>query len=104
MNLHIFLQAAPGGGGGMQSMLMIVLIIIVFYFFMIRPQAKRARDEKKFRESIKKGDSVVTVGGLHGRVTDLQERTVTLEIENNVRIKIEKAAISADYSKQYEKT
>ncbi len=85
-------------------MLMIVLIIIVFYFFMIRPQAKRARDEKKFRESIKKGDSVVTVGGLHGRVTDLQERTVTLEIENNVRIKIEKAAISADYSKQYEKT
>ncbi len=58
------------GGEGMGNLLMIGLIVVVFYFFMIRPQAKKQKEEKKFRESIKKGDKVVTVGGIHGKIAD----------------------------------
>ena len=94
----ILLQA---GGGGIQQFMMIGLIIIVFYFFMIRPQMKKAKDEKQFKESIKKGDKVVTIGGVHGKVLDVNEKTFMMEIDNNVKVKIEKSGISAEATKQY---
>ena len=76
-NLSILLQAA--GGGAMQQMVMILMIIVVFYFFMIRPQMKKAKLEKAFKESIKKGDKVVTIGGVHGKILEVQDKTQETE-------------------------
>ncbi|HOS49220.1 MAG TPA: preprotein translocase subunit YajC [Bacteroidia bacterium] len=98
--LNILLQA--GGGSAFQQIIPIALIMIVFYFFMIRPQTKKAKLEKDFKESLKKGDKVVTIGGVHGKIIEVQDKTFTLEIDNNVKVKIEKSAISAEVTKQYQ--
>ena len=102
IKLSILLQAA--GGGAMQQMMMILMIIVVFYFFMIRPQMKKTKLEKQFKESIKKGDKVVTIGGVHGKIIEVQEKTFILEIADDIKVKIEKSAISADVTKQYAPT
>lgn len=100
--LNILLQQAAGANTAIPNLIMIGSIIVVFYFFMIRPQMKKAKQEKEFKESIQKGDKVVTIGGVHGKIVEIQDRTFTLEIDNNVRVKIEKSAISADVTKQYQ--
>ena len=74
-------------------------IILVFYFFMIRPQQKKAKDQKKFIDEIKKGDYVVTVGGAHGYVAELEGETFILEIEKGGRIRFNKSAISLEATK-----
>lgn len=98
--ISILLQAP--GGGAMEQLLMILMIIVVFYFFMIRPQMKKAKMERAFKDSIKKGDKVVTIGGVHGKVLEVQEKTFMIEIDQNVKVKIEKSAISAEATKQYQ--
>ena len=90
--LNVLLQAA--GGSGMSSIIMLVLIIVIFYFFMIRPQQKRQKEEKKFRESLTKGQKVVTIGGLHGKIAEVKETTVLMEVANDVKIEVEKTAIA----------
>ena len=90
-------------GQGTQQLLMILMIVAIFYFFMIRPQMAKAKKEKQFKESIEKGDKVVTVGGLHGKVIEVQDNTFTIEVAQNVRVRIDKSAVSADSSKQYSK-
>jgi preprotein translocase subunit YajC len=89
-------------GGSMTGLLEqfgpLVLIIIVFYFFMIRPQLKKTKDQKKFRENIAKGDKIVTIGGIHGRIVDIQEKTFIIEVEGGHKLKIEKGAVSMDSS------
>ena len=107
MNLsHILLFAPPSGaeggsaGGGLMSFLPLLLIIVVFYFFFIRPQMKKSKEQKKFRENLKKGDKVITIGGLHGRIAEIDETTVTLEVGNQVRLTFEKSAIAMDTSSQ----
>ena len=88
---------APGGAdGGIMSFLPLVLIIVVFYFFMIRPQLKKQKETKKFRESLAKGDKVVTIGGIHGKIVEMKDLTVIVEIATDVKIKVEKSAISSD--------
>ena len=74
-------------------------IILVFYFFMIRPQQKKAKQQKNFKNEIKKGDRVVTIGGLHGKVVEVKDATMSLETEGGHRLKVEKAAISMDFTK-----
>lgn len=74
-------------------------IILVFYFFMIRPQQKKAKDQKQFIEEIKKGDYVVTVGGAHGTVAELEGETFILEVEKGGRIRFNKSAISLESTK-----
>jgi preprotein translocase subunit YajC len=96
--LNILLQAAApaaGGASGYTSILMMVLIFVVFYFFMIRPQSKRQKEIKKQREAMKPGDSVVTSGGIYGKVKDIKENTVTVEIADNVRVKVDKNSVFA---------
>ena len=78
---------------------MMVLMFGILYFFMIRPQQKKAKDQKKFTEDIKKGDYVVTIGGVHGRVAELEGDTFILEAERGVRIKFSKSAISMESTK-----
>lgn len=88
-------DAAPAGGiGGMMSFAPIIVLFAIFYFLMIRPQQKRAKAHKEMLSQTAKGDFVVTNGGLHGRVYGVSEDTVTIEIADNVRVKIEKGAIS----------
>lgn len=91
----IFLQAAPDGGM-LPQLLMFGAIILVFYFFMIRPQQKKAKDQKKFREELTKGMQVVTIGGLHGRLTAVNEDTVEIEVDKGIRLTFDKSAISVE--------
>ena len=76
------------------------LLMVVFYFFMIRPQQKKAKDARKFRESLQKGSKVVTIGGIHGKVVELSDTTVLLEVDNGVKLRFERSAISMDSSSQ----
>ncbi len=92
----IFLMPQSPDKSPIPSFVFLLLIIVVFYFFMIRPQMKRQKDLKSYRESLSKGDKVVTTGGIYGRVTDIKDQTVTVEIADNVRIKIDKNAILKD--------
>lgn len=90
---------AEGGGGNMLMNLMpLILIMIVFYFFLIRPQMKRAKEQRKFRDELKKGDKVVTIGGIHGKIEEIKEGTIILQIDNNVKITVEKTAVVTDRS------
>jgi len=103
--LNILLLASQQQGGdksGWWSFLPLLLIIVVFYFFFIRPQMKRSKDQKKFREALQKGQKVVTVGGIHGKIVEIQDTTVTLEVENEVRFRVEKSAIAIDFKQPVE--
>jgi preprotein translocase subunit YajC len=84
----------------MQSLIFLLLIIVVFYFFMIRPQVKKQKEATNFRNALKKGDKVVTTGGVYGKINDVKDRTVTLEIADNVTIKVDKTAVTAEPSEQ----
>jgi preprotein translocase subunit YajC len=98
--LFITLQAA-GGGSAMQQIIPIALIMIVFYFFMIRPQTKKQKLEREFKETLKEGERVVTIGGVHGKITSVKEKTFIIEIAKDVRVEVEKTAISAEVTKSY---
>ena len=102
MYYHLFLQAASPNNN---SMLFILgAMILVFYFFMIRPQAKKAKDAKKFQENLQKGDKIVTIAGIHGTVNKVNEDgTLSLEINPGSYLKIEKSAISIEWSQQLNK-
>ena len=88
-------SAVPGcGGGGITQLLPLILMFLVFYFLLIRPQQKRTKQHKEFLNSLKKGDEVITSGGLFGRVTGITESVVTLEVADKVRIKVQRGNIS----------
>lgn len=92
--LNILLQASPAStGNGFSTIIMIILMFVVFYFFMIRPQMKKQKEMKKFRDSISTGDKVITAGGIYGKVKDVKDATITLEIAENVRITIDKGSV-----------
>jgi preprotein translocase subunit YajC len=101
MLTSILLMAQPqDGGSGYSSLIFLALIMVVFYFFFIRPQAKKAKDLRKYRESLKKGDKVVTIGGLHARIVEVQDTTFTLEVEDGSRMRFEKSAIASGVEDQ----
>lgn len=90
--------AAGGAGGGMaafQQIIPLVFMFAIFYFLLIRPQQKKAKEHKALLEGMKKGDNVITAGGVHGKVTAVENDLVTLEVANNVNIKITKSYIAA---------
>lgn len=82
------------------NFLPLILIVLVFYLFFIRPQMRKSKEQRKFREALKKGDKVVTIGGIHGKILEVGEKTVTLDVGNQSRLTFEKSAISADPSSQ----
>lgn len=99
--LNILLFASPagedgGGGGGIGAFLPLILIVLVFYLFFIRPQMKKSKDLKKFRANLKKGDKIITIGGIHGKIVEEQEKTFTIEVEGQNRLRIEKSAVAMD--------
>jgi preprotein translocase subunit YajC len=95
--LNILLQQQPGGG--IQTLIFFLLIIVVFYFFMIRPQMRKAKLERTFREKVQKGDKVVTIGGVHGKIVEVDTTTFLIEVDSNVKLRIEKSAIAVDATK-----
>lgn len=98
---YILLQTAAANP--IMQFLPIVLIIVVFYFFMIRPQVKKAKDQKKFVEELKKSDKVVTTAGIHGKIVDMNETTFVIEVESGTKIRFDKSAVSLDASKALSK-
>ena len=107
----IFLQAATAAdgaaqqGGGWSFWVMMILIFVVFYFFMIRPQQKKQKELQQQRDALKKGDKVITAGGIYGNIKEVQETTFLIEIAKDVTIKVDKGSVyvSAEDAKQEDK-
>jgi preprotein translocase subunit YajC len=98
--ISTILAQASFGGETMGTVFLFGSMILIMYFFMIRPQQKKQKDAKKFIDEIKKGDDVVTIGGLHGKVSSIEGDVVYIEIDRGVKAKIEKSSISMDFSKK----
>ena len=103
--LSVFLMASPDGQPNSSfSLIMMGAIILVFWLFMIRPQAKKAKDQKKFIENLQKGDKIVTIAGIHGTINKVNEdNTLQLETNPGSYMKIEKSAISMEWTQQINK-
>ena len=86
------------GQGGYGTIIMIVLIFAVMWFFMIRPQRKQQKELQNFRDSLAKGDKVVTIGGIYGTVAEVKEDSVLIEVDNGVKIRVSKQALVKDFS------
>jgi preprotein translocase subunit YajC len=96
----ILLQISGGAAAGkpnmMTSLLPLLLVFVIFYFFMIRPQMKRQKEVNNFRSAISKGDKVVTTGGIYGKVVEVTDTTIIMEIANDVKVKVDKSAVLRD--------
>ena len=99
--MFTLLQAAAGQqGGGWSMWIMLALIFVVMWFFMIRPQKKQQKELQNFRDGLKKGDKVVTIGGIYGTVCEVKEGSVLMEVDNNVKIRVNKNALVKDFTEQ----
>ena len=104
MNKFKILPAAPADGqqpgGGWSMWIMLALIFGVMWFFMIRPQRKQQKELQNFRDSLQRGDKVVTIGGIYGTVCEVRDDSVLIEVDNSVKIRVSKQAIVKDFSVQ----
>ena len=91
-------EGKPAAGNGWSMWIMLALIFGVMYFFMIRPQKKQQKELQNFRDALKKGDKVVTIGGIYGTVTEIKENTILIEVDNGVKIRVSKQALVKDFS------
>ena len=101
MNFFTLLQAAPAAqpqGGGWSMWIMLALIFVVMWFFMIRPQRKQQKELQNFRDSLKKGDKVVTIGGIYGTVDEIKDNTVLIIVDRDVKIRVSKQALVKDFT------
>ena len=94
----VLFQAEPQPAGGMSFWIMMILVFVVMYFFMIRPQQKRQKELMKFRQSLEKGNKVITAGGIYGTIKSVEENTVLLEVDHNVAIRVDKSSLMRDPS------
>ncbi|HPR28508.1 MAG TPA: preprotein translocase subunit YajC [Chitinophagales bacterium] len=99
----VLLMADPNGqssdGSGFTTIGFFLLFFVILYFFMIRPQTKKAKDQKNFLGELKAGDKIVTIGGVHARIAKVEDETLLVEVDNNVKLRIEKSVISLDYTR-----
>ncbi len=99
--LEFVLLEATGGMGQYGNYLLMGAMAAIFYFFMIRPQQKKAKDAKLFKESMKKGDNVVTIGGMHGKIASIESNdTIIIEVDKGIKLTFEKSSISAEATKK----
>ena len=100
--MTILQAAAPAAqqGSGWSMWIMLGLIFVVMWFFMIRPQRKQQKELQNFRNSLQKGDKVVTIGGIYGTVCEVKEDSVLIEVDNNVKIRVSKQALVKDFTEQ----
>ena len=87
---------APGQANPLVTFLPLILVFVVFYFFMIRPQMKKQKEMTNYRNSLKKGDRVVTTGGIYGKITDVKDNSVTMDVGGDIRLKVDKNAVLKD--------
>ena len=97
MNI-VLLQAS--GGGGITSFIPIIGMIAIFYFFFIRPQQRKQKETKRYLKEVKKGDMVVTVGGIHGKIMEVSDTTVLVDVDRGTKLLVEKSSISLEASKR----
>jgi preprotein translocase subunit YajC len=95
-------QGGDGGGGLISTLIMFGAIFLIFYFMIIRPQQKRAKERDKLLSNLEKGDKVVTNGGIHGVIAGLEEKTALLQVSDNVKLKIDRSAITTVLAKKTE--
>lgn len=86
---------ASGGTGGFASFIPLILMFVIFYFLLIRPQQKKTKEHRQMIENLKTGDRIITSGGIHGRITGVQENSLTVEIAEKVRVKVNRGNVSA---------
>lgn len=99
MSSILFIIAqAPAGGSSINMLLMMGLMIVVFYFFMIRPQMKRQKEMTKFRAALQKGDKIVTTGGIYGKIDEIKDNIIILEVAPNIKLKVDKSVVLKDMS------
>lgn len=104
MNILTFtlLQAAPAGQaparGGSMFWVMIIAMFVIMWFFMIRPQRKQQKELEKFRNSLKRGDKVVTAGGIYGTVDEIKDRTVLIKVDGDVKLRVDKNSLVRDFT------
>lgn len=98
--IYTLLQAAPAAqpGGGMSMWIMLALIFVVMWLFMIRPQRKQQKELEAFRASLKKGDKVVTVGGIFGTVDEIKDKSVLIKVDGDVKLRVDKNSLVKDFS------
>ena len=105
MNILTFIlqtQPAPQGGGW-SMWVMLILIFVVMWFYMIRPQRKQQKELEKFRNELKKGDKVITAGGIYGTVGEIEEKTILLKVDGDVKLRVDKSSIVRDPSDNVQK-
>ena len=90
--------SAPAQGGGISMWIMLALIFVVMWFFMIRPQRKQQKEMENFRNALKNGDKVVTIGGIYGTISEVKDTYVILEVDKDVKIRVNKQALQKDYT------
>ena len=90
--------AAGQGAGGFSGFIPLILMFVIFYFLLIRPQQKKTKDHREMIATLKKGDRIVTSGGIHGRITGMDETTLTVEIADKVRVKVARGNVGARIS------
>ena len=98
MTMFTILQASAQQGGGWTTWVMLILIFVVMWFFMIRPQRKQQKELQNFRDSLAKGDKVVTIGGIFGTIVEIKEDSVLMEVDNGVKIRVSKQALVKDFT------
>jgi preprotein translocase subunit YajC len=97
--LFVIAQTPTAGAGSSVSMLLMMgMMIVVFYFFMIRPQMKRQKELTKFRSALQKGDKIVTTGGIYGKIDEIKDNIIILEVAQNVKLKVDKSVVLKDMS------
>ena len=97
MNPILLMAGQQQGGGGnpmISTLIMFGMIFVIFYFMILRPQQKRAKERQKMLDSIKKGDKIITSGGMHGKVINVDEKTILIEASDNVKLKFDRSAIN----------
>lgn len=88
----------PEGQNPLVTFLPLILVFVIFYFFMIRPQVRKQKELSSYRSSLKKGDKIITTGGIYGKITDVKDNTITVDVGDNVLLKIDKSAVLKDSS------
>lgn len=104
INTFLLQAAAPQqGNGGLMTILMFGAIFVVMYLFMIRPQRKQQKELNEFRSGLKKGDKVVTVGGIYGEIVEVNEKTALIKVDGDVKLRVDKQGLVKDYSETAQK-
>lgn len=100
-SLFVLLQAGGAPGGGFSTLIMMGLMFVVFYFFLIRPQSKKAKEAQNFIDTLKVGDKVITIAGIHGKIVSVndEDKTFLIQVDGPTRLKVEKSSINSELSK-----